>query len=597
MFRQLRWRIAIPYLALVLLAMVGLAAHLSTLVRDAYLADLRGQLTNEARLVGEATQSAFSAASAGDSLDGLARHYADALGARVTLIAADGTVLGESQEDRSQMDNHLYRDEVQQALARGLGVAVRSSSTTGYDMMYVAATVKVEGKVVGIARLALALGQIEANVARLRMAILVATLVSVWLAALIAVLIAERIAQPVRGLTEAFDRLAAGDLDVRLLPSSQDEVGQLTRAFDQTADRLRDVIGTLGAERSRLAAVLEHMADGAVMTDAEGRVSLLNPAAQRLLATNESAALGRTFAQVARDYRLIEVWRACRARGQEQTQTVEMDRRGPFVRVVVTPLAEVGPQPCLVILQDLTEVRKAEVVRRDLVSNVSHELRTPLASLKALTETLRDGALQDPPAARHFLEQMETEVDALTQLVEELLELARIESGRVPIVRKPTSVSEIVVPPVERLQPQAERAGLTLSTELPSDLPEVQADLQRMQQVVVNLVHNAIKFTPSGGQVVVAAKAEEQRVVISVSDTGVGIPEEALPRIFERFYKADRARSSAGTGLGLAIAKHIVEGHGGRVWAESVEGRGSSFHFSLPLAATLPGADADAGKA
>jgi two-component system phosphate regulon sensor histidine kinase PhoR len=233
-----------------------------------------------------------------------------------------------------------------------------------------------------------------------------------------------------------------------------------------------------------------------------------------------------------------------------------------------------------------------ETIRRDFISNISHELRTPLAGIKALVETLHDGALDDPPAAQRFLDRMDAEVDALAQMVEELLELSRIESGRMPLRLRPTAVADLVLPPVERLEPQAERAGLIMNVELSPDLPLVLAEIERVQQVVTNLVHNAIKFTPQGGQIDISARPHQNKMAISIRDTGVGIPPDDLPRIFERFYKADRARSGGGTGLGLAIAKHIVQVHGGQIWAESPwtdpdtgeRQRGSAFTFSLLLA-------------
>jgi two-component system phosphate regulon sensor histidine kinase PhoR len=282
-----------------------------------------------------------------------------------------------------------------------------------------------------------------------------------------------------------------------------------------------------------------------------------------------------------RDHQLIEAWESCCEQSQEQITTVDLDRLGLFLRVIITPLQEANRQERVVILQDLTQIRRLDTVRQDFVSNISHELRTPLASLKALVDTLRDGALDDPPAAQRFLDRIETEVDALTQMVQELLELSRIESQRAPLRLIPTSLADVVVPPVERLRPQAERAGLEFSIALTQPLPMALADSERAQQVVTNLIHNAIKFTPPGGKVTVFAEPVSNEVVVSVRDTGVGIPADDLPRIFERFSKADRARSGGGTGLGLAIAKHIVQGHGGRIWAESIEGRGSTFHFSL----------------
>ncbi|MBC7250390.1 MAG: HAMP domain-containing protein [Anaerolineae bacterium] len=613
MFRSIRWRIAVSYILLILVVMFGLVVYLSDLVRKDHLANLRSQLTAEAQLMADALASAPAWDEPDGDLDPVAHRYAEQLSARVTLIGVDGTVLGESHEDRRQMDNHLYRPEVQQALATGQGSSIRFSRTVGYEMMYVAVPVTAGERVMGIARVALPLRQIEANVARLRGTILVAMLFTALGATLLALHIAERTARPVRRLTDVVQRMAAGDLSARLLPTTRDEVGTLTRSLNQMADRLRKTVNTLIEERGRLAAVLDNMADGVVITDSEGCVRLINPAALRLLGIEAETSLDRSLAQVIRDHNIIGLWQQCFEQGEEQVAPVEMDRRGTFLQVIVTPLRDAETGACLVILQDLTRVRQLETVRRDFISNISHELRTPLASLKALVDTLRDGALEDPPAAQRFLDRMEVEVDALTQMVQELLELARIESGQVPLQLALVAVADIVLPPVERLRPQAERAGLRLTIDLSPDLPPILADAQRMQQVLTNLVHNAIKFTPADGQIRVSSfrlrvssdgevqpetlnlKPEMlppgEWVLIAVQDTGVGIPADDIPRIFERFYKADRARSGGGTGLGLAIAKHIVQAHGGRIWAESpsitlrasVEGKGSTFYVALPV--------------
>ena len=436
----------------------------------------------------------------------------------------------------------------------------------------------------GAMRLAVPLSQVQANVARLRAAVLAATLLAAVLATLLAVWIAERAVRPVRSLTEVVQRVAAGDLGARMLPTTRDELGTLIHAFNQMSERLRDMVSALSSEQSRLAGVLEHMADGVVITDSDGLVRLLNPAAARLLGTASAAALGRSFAQVARHHRIIEVWHTCNTRQDEQSELVELGRQGRLLQVIATPLTRGEEQSCLVIIQDLTQVRRLETVRQDFVSNISHELRTPLASLKALVETLRDGALDDPSAAQRFLEQVDAEVDALAQMVQELLELSRMESGQSPLRLMPVAVTSIALPAVERLLPQAARSGLEVTVDVPTELAPVLADAERMQHVVTNLLHNAIKFTPAGGHVMVSARAQGNEAIVSVRDTGIGIAADDLPRIFERFYKADRARSTGGTGLGLAIAKHIVQAHGGRIWAESVQGQGSTFYFALPMA-------------
>jgi len=605
MFRSIRWRIAIPYVILILLATAALTAYFSDFMRQAHLSDLRAQLTAEARLVGDAIQPLLAEGGTVETIDPLAKRWGELLEARVTVIRADGVVLGDSHEDPAAMENHLGRPEVQQALADGFGISIRYSRTVGYDMMYAAVPVEAQGQALAIARISLPLTQIESSVTHLRRTIVVASLFTALLAGLLALFIAERIARPMRRLTEVVQRMTRGDLSARLLPIPRGEVGVLTQAFNQMAGRLQGMITTLVEERSRLTAVLDNMADGVVITDGEGQVRLINPAAARLLSTGEEVALGRPFAQVARDHRLIGLWQQCCERNEEQFASVEVGRLGPFLQAVATPLRDAGPQASLVILQDLTRVRRLETVRRDFISNISHELRTPLASLQALVDTLRDGALDDPPAARHFLDRMETEVEALTQIVQELLELSRIESGQAPMRLIPTPVADVVFPPVERLRPQAERAGLSIIIDLPPGLPPVLADAERVQRVITNLVHNAIKFTPSGGQIRISGfkfqvSGEEgvqpetpnskletlppgEWVLIAVEDTGVGIPADDLPRIFERFYKADRARSGGGTGLGLSIAKHIVQAHGGRIWVGSIEGKGSTFYVALPL--------------
>ena len=584
MFKTIRWRIAVPYITLILLAMAGLTLYLAGFVRDLYVEGLRAQLGAEVALVGDALRPLLSREVTGEELAPLVRYYGELLDARVTVIQLDGTVLGDSFEDWRQMDNHADRPEVIQAMANGSGSSIRFSQTVGYEMMYVAGLVLSEGRPVGVIRVALPLRQITSHAAHLRVSILVATLITVSLALLLAVLIAERIAQPIRELKAAVERMREGDLGARFFPTTRDEVGSLAEAFNQMAMRLASTVETLSKERVRLGAILEHMGDGVLITDNEGRVRLINQAAARILSTTEEQAIGRSFAQVARDHRLIELWRHCLQRKEEQFEAVEMDRKGPFLQVIATPIQDVDGPACLVILQDLTRVRQLESVRRDFISNISHELRTPLASLKALVETLRDGALGDPPAAQRFLDRIETEVDSMTQMVQELLELSRIESGRVPFRMAPVSVTEIVVPAVERLRAQAERAGLKVEVALPAELPHVLADVERAWQVVGNLVHNAIKFTPAGGTVSISAEPSGDEVIISVQDTGVGIPADDLPRVFERFFKSERSRSGGGTGLGLAIAQHIVHGHGGRIWVKSVEGQGSTFSFSLPIA-------------
>ncbi len=283
-----------------------------------------------------------------------------------------------------------------------------------------------------------------------------------------------------------------------------------------------------------------------------------------------------------RDHELNEVLQHCLSTGKQQTGAVEIKPKKQLLSIIATPLS--GDSGCLVHIRDLTELRRLEMVRQDFISNISHELRTPIASVKALAETLNEGAIEDPSVAKDFLSRINVEVDKLAQMVQELGELSRIESGEAPLQKRHINIADAIEHAVDRLKAQSDRAGLNLDIDIPPTLPKVMADEARVEQVLVNLIHNAIKFTPSGGRISISAKARDNDILVSVADTGVGIPADDLPRIFERFYKADKSRSGGGTGLGLAIAKHIVEAHGGRIWAESVEGKGSTFNFTLPLA-------------
>ncbi len=513
--------------------------------------------------------------------------WSELLDLRVTLIASDGTVLAESYQDPGLLDNHLYRTEVQQALQLNEGNAIRFSDTLGEEMMYAAVAVNTGQTIAGVLRVGVPLRDIADQVNQLRQALLAAALFTTTIALLIALLIAERTARPIRQLTTVAGRLAAGDLDARLHNiSTRDEVRDLALVFNQMGDQLRRQINTLADSNRRLSAVLENMADGVLITNQMGQVSLMNAAARRLLKVNEAenGEHGRSFAAIVRHHQLIELWQQAHQTDQERVATIELIQQGLFVQMTVTPLHTTEPNACLIILQDLTRIRRLETVRRDFISNISHELRTPLASLKALVETLRDTALDDPPATLRFLDRAETEVDSLTQMVQELLDLSSLESGRVPIRLQSVTVADILLPALERFTPQAERAQISLTLNLPRGLPPVLADPERIQQVVRNLIHNALKFTPAGGQITIMATPQEDEVHISVQDTGIGIAAQDLPRIFERFYKSDRSRQSGGTGLGLAIARHMIQAHGGQIWVRSKEHKGSTFTFTLPVA-------------
>ena len=602
MCRSVLWQVILACVFLIAITALVLGGYLLNLAQSHYLDTLEEGLISQAELVSKLAESCMSFSQG--ECDALADGLAPRIGARITLIAADGTVLGDSERDPATMENHADRPEVIQALVEGVGRSTRHSATLGVDMLYVAVPVEAEGRVIGVARLALPLAGIEHSLAEMaRKATLAAAAVAL-MAAGTAFIVVRRKLSPIRSLTQMARRMATGDLSRRARVDSQDEFGELARAFNRMAARLEQTLKRISDERDQMAAVLSHMADGLIIADGKSRVLLANPLAGQMFDRESRGMEGCSLIEATQEHELVGLVQRCLEKGEEAVALLELGPRRRFVRVIVTPMAGRG---ALVLLHDLTELRRVETVRRDFVANVSHELRTPLASLKALVETLRSGAIEDREAATSFLARIEYEVERLIWLVNALLELARLESGQAALKLRPVDLRELAAEVCSPLEPMARKKGLSLVIEIPPALPSVLADEERARQVLTNLVHNAIKFTPPGGRIRVSAwrikvaggqvewltsetgplpsdgLPDGEWAVMAVSDTGIGIPPEHLPRIFERFYKVDRARSEEGSGLGLAIARHIVEAHGGRIWAESEVGRGSTFGFTLPL--------------
>jgi two-component system, OmpR family, phosphate regulon sensor histidine kinase PhoR len=583
MQRSLITRYALPYILLILAVMGGLSLVVSYSLRNTYTENLKIRLLGESRYFAELVSGSMHADNLSSAMENLALTNSRLLGTRVTIILPDGTVVGESQTNPAGMENHLQRPEIQSALAGNDGTATRISATLGQEYLYTAVPVRdTNGQIIAVARLSIPLTEVDASINSMNKAILIATATATLLAIFLTIIIANWTTLPVRRLTHLLRKLSSSEFSGFSAIDNADEVSRLNLAFTAMSQQLRTQIDELVGERTKLAAVLNNMADGILIAGEDGTVQLINPAAERMFKTTAQESLGKTLVEVVRHHQLVELWHRCKETGQPQTASYEISLEKIFVQAGAAPMDSGLPGAVLFVLQDLTRIRRLETLRRDFVSNVSHELRTPLASMKALTETLREGAMEDPPAAQRFLSRMDIEIDSLTQMVEELLELSRIESGRVPLEHLIVTPEALIDKAVDRMMLQAQRAGLTIEKQVQPDLSKVSIDNTRMIQVIVNLLHNAIKFTPPGGSIFCGAESSAEGVVFFVQDTGVGIDPESLPRIFERFYKADKARSGGGTGLGLSIARHLVEAHGGRIWAESEPGKGTRVSFCLP---------------
>lgn len=580
--RSLRWRLVLPFVLLVGVVLLVLALLLGNRAEEIYIDRLADELETESRMIAAVVR--LSGEQNGNGVD-----FAEIVGElpslsdrRVTLIDGDGTVLADTDVSSvDAMENHADREEVREALADDRGVATRESATLGERYLYVATQVDESANVDTVLRLAVPLEDVEYVVDRVQRYLFIAALVALLLATALAVFIGSRIANPLEALRLHAQRVAAGDLDTEVEPSPTHEIDEVGRAFNFMTVELKTSLDDLDKARTRLEAVLGGLEDGVVITDSHGNILRLNHAAERMLNIHERQALSRPFIQIARDHELDALLQAALNGQNRRHEGIEHGLNRRTLQSSATTVTGKSEYLGLVVLRDITELRRLEGIRRDFVANVSHELRTPLTSIRALVETLEAGAVDDAELSQDFLQRIVHEVDRLAALVEDLLDLARLEAGRATTRLEDVPADDVLRSAGERLRTQIERARLELRYELSNTLPDVFADRRRIEQVVINLVHNAIKFTPAGGRITISASEQGDRVVVEVRDTGVGIAADDVPRLFERFYKSDKARRSEGTGLGLAIAKHIVQMHGGDIAVKSEQGKGSEFSFTL----------------
>lgn len=584
----LRWRVAHSASLAVILVAIVVSLWTWNYLRQYQVATFEREAVRQASAASISPQLVAQWQAGAKSLEETLVAFSLLTGAQVTALTTEGELLAQSRQPDGEAAGAAESDwrtlpEIRAALSGRDDTSTRQMDDGARSYLMVAKLVRSEGIPQGLLHFAFPRDPLLEQLAELRRVILLVALLVTTLMVLLITALTEYLAYGVRRLTQVVESITSGDFDARVHSLRHAELGALAQAFNRMADKLQRQMKKRAREKDRLNTVMRVMTDGIIILNRSGTVKLINPAGARMLNTTVEKAMDRSFVQAVRDHRIAEVWKRCQLSGTEEMAAIELGVT-QFMRVVVTPFLGRAGRGYLVMLQDLTQMRKLQTVRQDFISNVSHELRTPLASLRALAETLRDSALDDPPAAAHFLDRMEIEVDSLTQMVEELLELSRIESGQVPLRLNPVLPQAAIVPPVERLRNQAERSQLALVIDVPRDMPLVLIDAGRIHQVITNIVHNAIKFTPAQGAITVTASADATHVTVAVADTGIGIAANDLPRIFERFYKTDRSRAVGGTGLGLAIAKHIVQLHEGRIWATSAEGKGSTFYFTLPRA-------------
>ena len=577
-------RITLIYVTVVVSVIIAFAIYLVGFVSDSSGADLEERLERQALLVRDLTEGLFD-----DSPDQARIQSASVLAAefsemRVTVFAAEGTVLADVGNSPDAPVASASAPEVVSALNSGKSVSARAETTGGQEHAFVAVPIIFNGETVGVARASRITSEIDSQNVSLVIGIIFSSAIVLILSVGLAYFLAQRASRSMEAAADGARRFANGDLDYRMDTSSYPGAEELAEAFNQMASTITDQIRNLTTESNQLSVILDTMADGVIVVNSNGQVELMNLSAEWMLESPNREADRIQLAEVVRDHGILQLVSEAKATRQTRQAELELVHRRRFLNVIATPLSEGSDEGVLLTLQDVTSLWQVETTRREFVSNVSHELRSPLAAIRAMTETLQDGALNDTDTAQDFLTRILNDTQRMTTMVNDLLVLSRLESGQAPIHLAPVSLESVVAEIESRFDVSPDHERLKLETNVPDGIPLVMGEADKLNQVLANLVENAVKVTGDGGLISISANATDRWVEVKVSDNGIGIAREHLPHVFERFYKVDRSRRDGGTGLGLAIVKHLVQAHGGDIKVESVEGEGSAFSFTLPRA-------------
>jgi len=589
---KLFWRIyvSMAILAIACIALAGFVAQ--RLITRHHLEILKRELTSDARLISRLVQDDL-----GTNNEKVQRTVLSVkdLKVRTTVILPDGRVVGETDVDPAAMENHADRAEVRQALKEGAGIAQRPSPTEHIQTLYVAIRVGTAEEPKGIVRCALPVSEVEHQMAYFTNVILWCSMLGVGLALLISFIISLMISMPITHMTEVAEDIAAGNFERRARVTAGGELARLGDALNAMRATLVKQITTIERARGHLETIISAMFEGVVALDTDERVLFMNEAAAGVFGTAREQAIGRMLWEVSRNPTLAQYVAQSRAAKSPQTfqWSVQEGRPRHFELTIVpitapaAPAKEAGPAvPALILVfHDVTALRKLERMRIDFIANVSHELKSPLTSIIGFVETLRYGAINEPAKALEFLEIIHRQTRRLDRLVADLVELSTIEAPDYVPDKQPISLAEVAAKIKESLSQRISQKSLSVDVRAEADVPPVPADRTRMEQVFMNLLDNAVKYTDPGGSISVSVTRMDGAVKVVVRDTGIGIPSRDLPRIFERFYRVDKARSRemGGTGLGLAIVKHIILQHGGSIQAESTLGEGTAIIFTLPV--------------
>jgi two-component system, OmpR family, sensor histidine kinase VicK len=588
--KSIQWRLVMILILLVLLAMEFVGVYLLNSLERYYVNAVSSNLMSQAQLMAGFLQRYFTSQPDKEYATRMAREFGQQARVAIIVLNSTGGLVSTSVDDPTSLARFLIQAEVAKALLGARSEIIRLDPETGERNIHVITPIMANQQVLGAIYMIGSLEDTYRTLGDIRTILFTATGLSILVTAVIGWAMARTITAPIEEVTSGAERMASGRFDSSIVVRGKDEIGQLAEMFNLLGSRLRATLGEIEEEKAKLETVLNSMTDGVIAVDSKSAVELVNPAAARFLAKDQRASIGLQADSVMNGILTpAEIAAAISDTGINK-QLARLSEATDTVLQIVSASTGTGAvegtnQGTVFVLQDVTAQQKLDTMRKEFVANVSHELKTPITTIKSYIETLLDGALDSPELARQFLEVVLKETDRMNRLVRDLLDLSRIDYQQVAWDKQPLEVDTLLGDSVQKLTMRARDKDIELLLDVPA-LPPVLADWDRIQQVVINIIANAIEYTPSGGKIWVSAEPAGEMVRVSIRDTGIGIPADDLPRIFERFYRVDKARSRqmGGTGLGLAIAKEIVEAHGGRISIESQVGAGTTVTIELPTA-------------
>lgn len=507
---------------------------------------------------------------------------------RVTLIDARGKVFADSEKDVTQMENHSNRPEVQEARLKGSGISVRFSSSLNIDMLYVAVTIRNGEKINGYVRLARPLHDVQKVIQKMYESILGASAIAVIVSLLIALFISYRLAEPIRAMERFTEKLRQGEPVGAILLNTADETKKLADNINFLVEELKDKIRIANEEKSKLMTALTSMTEGVLIINAQGLIEFVSPVLGDMLSVRYEDVFGKTLMEAFRSAELQKILTEFKRTGENITREITLDMAEVVILNVSVSAVHGYPQEdkTMIVFHDVTRLKKLEKVKEDFVANVTHEIRTPLTAIIGYLETIKNGAIGNIDETKKFVDIILNQAERLNRLVEDLLTLSHIELKELKFNFENVSINAAITNVISLVETKAKEKKITIHNNVRENFPMIRADKDKLTQIFVNILDNAVKFTPESGRITIAAKEADAYTAVSISDTGIGVPRDEIQRLGERFYRVDRSRSRdlGGTGLGLSIVKHLMIAHGGRMEIESELGRGTTVFLLFPLA-------------